>query len=204
MIQGVKSGGFLYICRNPCYGMGAPSVFLCHVSAPRCSYHRNDALRVAAWVAAFFAWDSSALLYHKPPIRVSRVATLVPIHWNSQLYGICMEYNRDNFLEPIEGALGRVQSLFDVYQNEKFERRSAEFFCLELCGEAGELANLQKKRWKGKEIDNAHIADEAADVLIALMNYANAAGVNLAKAVAGKLERIERKRSELEQRGEAY
>ncbi len=115
-----------------------------------------------------------------------------------------MEYNREEFLEPIESALGRVQSLFDVYQNEKFERRSAEFFCLELCGEAGELANLQKKRWKGKAIDDAHIADEAADVLIALMNYANAAGVNLAEAVASKLERIERKRCELEERGEAY
>lgn len=115
-----------------------------------------------------------------------------------------MEYNRDNFLEPIGTALERVQSLFDGYQKEKFEQRTAEFFCLELCGEAGELANLQKKRWKGKAIDNAHIADEAADVLIALMNYANAAGVNLAEAVAGKLERIERKRSELEKRGETY
>lgn len=115
-----------------------------------------------------------------------------------------MEYNREEFLIPIESALQRVQALFDTYQNDKFERRSAEFFCLELCGETGELANLQKKRWKGKAIDEAHIADEAADVLIALMNYCNAAGVPLATAVTSKLERIEQKRLALEERGETY
>ena len=115
-----------------------------------------------------------------------------------------MEFGRSDFLEPIENALQRVQSLFDTYQNEKFGRRTPEFFCLELCGEAGELANLQKKLWKGKTIGEGALADEAADVLIALMNYSNAAGIDLAGAVATKLERIEKKRRELEQRGERY
>lgn len=115
-----------------------------------------------------------------------------------------MEFDQPNFLEPIQDSLHRVQALFDQYQQAKFTQRPPEFFCLELCGEAGELANLQKKRWKGKDIDQGHLADEAADVLIALMNYANAADINLAEAVAGKLRRIEEKRKALEERGERY
>lgn len=115
-----------------------------------------------------------------------------------------MEFNRKNFLEPILDSLLRVQSLFDTYQQAKFPARSPEFFCLELCGEVGELANLQKKKWKGKEIDEAQLADEAADVFIALMNYANAAGIDVADAVIDKLQRIEAKRERLEGQGEEY
>jgi NTP pyrophosphatase (non-canonical NTP hydrolase) len=115
-----------------------------------------------------------------------------------------MEFDQPNFLEPIQSSLQRVQTLFDQYQQARFTPRSPEFFCLELCGEAGELANLQKKLWKGKDIEHAHLADEAADVLIALMNYANAADIDLAAAVADKLRRIEEKRKMLEERGEKY
>jgi NTP pyrophosphatase (non-canonical NTP hydrolase) len=39
-------------------------------------------------------------------------------------------------------------------------------------------------------VADERIRDEAADVFIALMNYANARGVNLAQAVADKLQRI--------------
>jgi NTP pyrophosphatase (non-canonical NTP hydrolase) len=84
----------------------------------------------------------------------------------------------------------QIQEAFDRYQQACFIARSAEFFCLELCGEAGELANLEKKRWKGASVADERIRDEAADVFIALMNYANARGVNLAQAVADKLQRI--------------
>lgn len=115
-----------------------------------------------------------------------------------------MEFDQPNFLEPIHGSLQRIQALFDRYQQAKFTARPPEFFCLELCGEAGELANLQKKLWKGKDIAHEHLADEAADVLIALMNYANAADIDLAQAVAAKLRRIEEKRQALEDRGETY
>ena len=83
-----------------------------------------------------------------------------------------------------------VQKAFDAYQNECFTARPPEFFCLELCGEAGELANLEKKLWKGASIPMEHVNDEAADVFISLMNYANARGIDLASAVADKLSRI--------------
>jgi NTP pyrophosphatase (non-canonical NTP hydrolase) len=103
-----------------------------------------------------------------------------------------------------QAGLQSVQQSFDAYQSAHFPKRTPEFFCLELCGEAGELANLEKKRWKGKAIDDAHIADEAADVCISLMNYANARGIDLGNAVRMKLERIERKRAECERNGEIY
>lgn len=112
--------------------------------------------------------------------------------------------NMDEFTHRIEENLDEVQSLFNDYQNSYFLERSPEFFCLELCGEAGELANAEKKRWKGRIVDEEEYWDEAADVLIALMNYANSRGVNLGKAVRKKLHRIEKKRIELQKLGKDY
>ncbi len=114
------------------------------------------------------------------------------------------KYDNDEFRGAIGAELQRVQQAFDEYQKADFPERTPQFFCLELCGEAGELANLQKKEWKGREIADADIADEAADVLIALMNYANARKLDLGAAVAGKLEVIERKRSAMAARGQVY
>ena len=93
-----------------------------------------------------------------------------------------------------------IQQAFDDYQQVCFIQRPPEFFALELTGEAGELANLVKKQWKEKEAgrqgDEAtrrteSIAEEAADVLIALMNFCNAQGVDLGEAVSRKLSLIE-------------
>lgn len=100
--------------------------------------------------------------------------------------------------------LEQIQKDFDNYQNQYFPKRSPEFFCLELNGEAGELANLEKKIWKGKTVSIEHIADEAADMFIALLNYANSRKINLALAVANKLQIIEQKRIALQQKGEDY
>ena len=97
----------------------------------------------------------------------------------------------DSLIEAVNTGLTPIQQAFDVYQKECFVAHPPEFFCLELCGEAGELANLEKKRWKGAPPNDAHTADEAADVLIALMNFCNARGVNLAEAVSSKLARIQ-------------
>lgn len=91
--------------------------------------------------------------------------------------------------------LASIQGDFNSYQEACFTQRPSEFFSLELCGEAGELANLEKKSWKGKEIPAERFADEAADVLIALMNYANARNVSLADAVMEKLCIIEERRN---------
>ena len=110
----------------------------------------------------------------------------------------------ERLIDSVQAGMPVIQHNFDAYQNACFPVRSPEFFCLELCGEAGELANLEKKRWKGKSIADERIADEAADVFIALCNYANARGINLAEAVGLKLAAIEKKRSRLEGEGEMY
>ena len=112
---------------------------------------------------------------------------------------------------PIEEAslnvrnhLQEIQIIFDEYQKQCFVERSSEFFCLELNGEAGELANLEKKAWKGREVDMESFCDEAADVLIAIMNYSNAKKIDLGKAVRKKLTKIEAARLKFEQEGKAF
>ena len=99
-----------------------------------------------------------------------------------------------DFLSDLPEALAEVQASFDAYQKSCFPERPAEFFALELCGEAGELANLEKKAWKGKTLPQEDFAEEAADVFIALINYCNAKGINLGPAVAEKTTEIERRR----------
>ena len=109
-----------------------------------------------------------------------------------------------NLHSSISKSLKDIQEGFDVYQKAYFKQKSPEFFCFELNGEAGELANFEKKQWKGKDIDKNSFSDEAADVFIALMNYANARGIDLAAAVNEKLGKIEKKRLELESNGYKY
>ena len=114
------------------------------------------------------------------------------------------DLSNKEFYIPIEESLKQIQSRFDAYQKACFQERPSEFFALELCGEVGELANLEKKRWKGKAVNPRDISDEAADVLIALMNFVNASGINLGEAVRTKLVRIEEKRQNLTAKGETY
>jgi hypothetical protein len=52
-----------------------------------------------------------------------------------------LECDNDNgYFEFLEGYLAQIQKDFENYQNNYFPKRSPEFFCLELNGEAGELA----------------------------------------------------------------
>ena len=92
------------------------------------------------------------------------------------------------------GGLGTLQAEFMRYQRTAFPRRPPRFFALELAGETGELANLEKKVWKGRRVDEADFTDEAADVCIALLNFANSRGIDLARAVERKMRRIDRVR----------
>ncbi len=110
----------------------------------------------------------------------------------------------ENLLEAIENGLPEIQKFFYEYQSNFFPKRPPEFFCLELNGEAGELANAEKKLWKGKEIPNEKLKEESADVFIALLNYVNARKINLSEALYLKLHEIENKRIELSQKGESY
>ena len=91
-------------------------------------------------------------------------------------------------------GLGTLQTEFLRYQEAAFPHRPPRFFALELAGETGELANLEKKVWKGRPVDDADFVDEAADVCIALLNFANSRGIDLAAAVEHKMRHIDRSR----------
>ncbi len=110
----------------------------------------------------------------------------------------------DKYFSDTFDNLSVIQKEFDSYQNDLFTQRQPEFFCLELCGEAGELANLEKKAWKGREISKNDLAEEAADVFIALMNYCNSRQINLANSLEEKLAVIESKRLQLKNEGKEY
>ena len=84
-------------------------------------------------------------------------------------------------------GLRSLQQEFRRYQDAAFPERPPRFFALELAGETGELANLEKKVWKGRRVADADFVDESADVCIALLNYANSRGIDLARAVEGKM-----------------
>lgn len=89
------------------------------------------------------------------------------------------------------GGLRTLQEEFMRYQQAAFPERPPRFFALELAGETGELANLEKKVWKGRRVDDEDFADEAADVCIALLNFANSRGIDLAGAVEHKMRLID-------------
>ena len=91
-------------------------------------------------------------------------------------------------------GLATLQTEFLRYQKAAFPHRPPRFFALELAGETGELANLEKKVWKGRRVDEADFVDEVADVCIALLNFANSRGIDLAAAAERKMRRIDRRR----------
>lgn len=62
------------------------------------------------------------------------------------------------------------------------------FLALAICGEAGELANLIKKRWQGDAVDRNHIRDEIADIRIYLEHLARHLDIDVDEACEAKLE----------------
>ena len=100
-------------------------------------------------------------------------------------------------MKKIEIKLKKTQEDFLDYQLKTFGQRRPEFFSLELCGEAGELANLEKKLWRdpSKKIDQKDFEMEAADVFISLVNYCNSKGIDLENSVQEKLEKINEKKN---------
>jgi NTP pyrophosphatase (non-canonical NTP hydrolase) len=93
-------------------------------------------------------------------------------------------------------TLNKIQENFNDYQNQAFPKREPQFFALELAGECGELANLEKKMWRDSslKLKENELEFEAADVFIALLNYCNSRSINLEEAVSKKLEIIESRR----------
>lgn len=114
---------------------------------------------------------------------------------------------RDADLTPIPDALADAQARLDAWNQAHYPPRPPEFFALELAGETGELANKEKKLWRARTapgaaasippqaagVAPADLAEEAADVFIALVNYCNARGLALGPAVAAKLDVLERR-----------
>ncbi|MBX9704452.1 MAG: hypothetical protein K2X39_09900 [Silvanigrellaceae bacterium] len=102
----------------------------------------------------------------------------------------------DKIKSPDVRGLSSIQTEFDIYQSKAFGSRSSSFFCLELCGEAGELANLEKKMWRNPShsFSKDELGSEAADVFIALFNYCNSRKIDIEQAVAKKLGIIEERR----------
>ena len=62
------------------------------------------------------------------------------------------------------------------------------FLTLAICGEAGELANLVKKLWRGDQIDAEEIRDEIADIRIYLEHIARHLHFDLDEACEQKLK----------------
>lgn len=90
--------------------------------------------------------------------------------------------------------------LFPAYSN-KDER----FLALALCGEAGELANMIKKRWRDDADLSEEIRDEIADIRVYLELLAKCFGIEgekLDERVASKLAKVvEKHKARLADRG---
>jgi NTP pyrophosphatase (non-canonical NTP hydrolase) len=79
------------------------------------------------------------------------------------------------------------------------------FLALALCGEAGELANLVKKQWRGDAGDRyAEIVSELADVGNYAFMLASHFGIDLQAAMLAKLIEVERRPSWWERKMSTY
>jgi NTP pyrophosphatase (non-canonical NTP hydrolase) len=80
------------------------------------------------------------------------------------------------------------------------EIEQVRFLTLAICGEAGELANLIKKSWRGDAIDLEKVRHEIADIRIYLNQLATHLGFDIDDACKEKLhivgERIAAKEAE--------
>lgn len=84
--------------------------------------------------------------------------------------------------------------LFPTYSNQ-----DERFLALALCGEAGELANLIKKRWRDGADFTEEVRDEIADIRVYLELLAKCFGIEgekLDQRVEQKLVKVAEKHKE--------
>src|SRR5689334_13639023 len=62
------------------------------------------------------------------------------------------------------------------------------FLALAIAGEAGELANLVKKKWQGDEVDQQSLREEIADIRIYLEHIARHLHIDIDAACEEKLK----------------
>jgi NTP pyrophosphatase (non-canonical NTP hydrolase) len=75
-------------------------------------------------------------------------------------------------------SLGRLTS----------EDEITHFLALAIAGEAGELANLVKKKWQGDAVDHQRVREEIADIRIYLEHIARHLHVDIDAACEEKLK----------------
>lgn len=75
-------------------------------------------------------------------------------------------------------SLGRLKS----------EDEIVHFLALAVAGEAGELANLVKKKWQGDSVDHLSLREEIADIRIYLEHLARHLHIDIDAACEEKLK----------------
>ena len=70
------------------------------------------------------------------------------------------------------------------------DREVLYFLALAICGEAGELANLVKKMWRGDDVGSSQIRDEIADLRIYLEHLCRHLQIDLDSACDQKLDEV--------------
>lgn len=94
-----------------------------------------------------------------------------------------------------------VDFQWQVYDPDREVGLDPEFWALSLCGEAGEVAEWHKKRWRDRAEGRSNEASpgeetlrsELGDVMICLTLLAEADGLDLAEVTLDKLEEIRRR-----------
>lgn len=80
---------------------------------------------------------------------------------------------------------------------EPWSLEDIRFLSLSLCGEAGELANIVKKEWRGDKVEspyhNRKLHEEVADCAAYVALLACALGINLDEIISRKLPAIREK-----------
>ena len=88
--------------------------------------------------------------------------------------------------------LRRANEVNALMSSQELQR----FFALAITGEAGELANLYKKQWRGDKVALKKIVNEMADVRIYLEHLAAELKVDLDDACVDKLNEVEERLKE--------
>jgi NTP pyrophosphatase (non-canonical NTP hydrolase) len=91
------------------------------------------------------------------------------------------------------GIHDRFMKLAQAKGGLNSEPEVLHFLTLAICGEAGELANLVKKMWRGDEVDPEHIRDEIADIRIYLEHISRHLDIDLDKACERKLDEVHKR-----------
>src|SRR5262249_25610274 len=102
-----------------------------------------------------------------------------------------MEYPmKPNWQLRAKGVHERFLKLAQAKGGLTTDREVLYFLALAICGEAGELANLVKKMWRGDDVDAAQIRDEIADLRIYLEHLSRHLQIDLDSACDQKLDEV--------------